>query len=140
MDASSKLTVKICFSQPVKNHRKRLKIRQKHTKFINFDAWEERKIRFGYGAPGKRVVVCAMARFSLLSKEERQMEKTKKNFYKSKYFHLVVCVALAIVTALILLPFGRSQKQSGHDIRYHLNVIRSLSVAWDSGNFFSKIA
>ena len=85
-------------------------------------------------------MVCAMARFSLLRKEERQMERIKKNFYKSKYFHLVVCVALAIVAALVLLPFGRSQKQSGHDIKYHLNVIRSLSVAWDSGNFFSKIA
>ncbi len=84
-------------------------------------------------------MVCAMARFSRLSKDENQMERTKKNFYTSKYFHLVVCVALLIVTALILLPFGRSEKQSGHDIRYHLNVIRSLSVAWDSGNFFSKV-
>ncbi len=66
------------------------------------------------------------------------MENVKKNFYKSRYFHIVICVLLAGLAALLLLPFGRSQRQSGHDIRYHLNVIRSLSAAWDSGNFFGK--
>lgn len=67
------------------------------------------------------------------------MESTKKNFYKSKYFHIVICVLLAATAALILLPFGRSERQSGHDIRYHLNVIRSLSAAWENGKFFNKL-
>lgn len=63
----------------------------------------------------------------------------RKNFYKSKYFHVMACVVLAIVAALVLLPFGVSEKQSGHDLRYHFNVIRALSVAWEQGSFFSKI-
>ena len=63
----------------------------------------------------------------------------RKSFYKSKYFHLAVCATLLALAALILLPFGRSKNHSGHDIRYHLNVIRSLSTAWDKGSFFSKI-
>ena len=63
----------------------------------------------------------------------------QRNFYTSKYFHLAVCATLLALSALILLPFGRSENHSGHDIRYHLNVIRSLSAAWDKGSFFSKI-
>ena len=51
MDASSKLAVKICFSEIVKNHKKWLKICQKHTKFINFDSREVFTLRYGYGAP-----------------------------------------------------------------------------------------
>ncbi len=63
----------------------------------------------------------------------------QRNFYTSKYFHLAVCAVLLALSAIILLSFGRSENHSGHDIRYHLNVIRSLSAAWDKGSFFSKI-
>ena len=63
----------------------------------------------------------------------------KKGFYTSKYFHLIICAALAIAAALILLPFGTSEKQSGHDLKYHLGVIRALSAAWEKGDFFGKL-
>ena len=62
-----------------------------------------------------------------------------KKFYKSKYFHLAVCATLLVLAALILLPFGRSKNHSGHDIRYHLSVIRALSAAWDKGSFLVKL-
>lgn len=66
------------------------------------------------------------------------MGKILKKIYKSTYFHLIVCAGLATIAALLLLPFVQSERQSGHDIKYHLGVIRSLSAAWENGNFFGK--
>ena len=61
VDASSKLAVKICFSEIVKNHKKWLKICQKHTKFINFDSREVFTLRYGYGAPAKPTAITLWA-------------------------------------------------------------------------------
>ena len=67
------------------------------------------------------------------------MEKAKEKIYTKKYFHAIVCLALALLAALEFLPFLCAKLHSGHDLKYHFGVIRSLSVAWDNGNFFGKI-
>ncbi|MBQ8876065.1 MAG: hypothetical protein IJY63_00780 [Clostridia bacterium] len=62
--------------------------------------------------------------------------KEKQN---TKKFHAAVCGLLFLIAALEFLPLLFSNLQSGHDLKYHYGVIRSLSAAWDKGNFFSKV-
>ncbi|MBQ9728029.1 MAG: hypothetical protein IJV85_00355 [Clostridia bacterium] len=67
------------------------------------------------------------------------MKEFWKNFYKTKYFHLILCLLLTGIAALLLLPYLSADRHSGHDIKYHFSIIRSLLIAWDEGNFNSKI-
>ena len=62
-----------------------------------------------------------------------------QNLFKSKYFHLFVCAILTILSALVLLPYLKADRHSGHDLKYHFTVIRALISAWDNGTFGNKI-
>ncbi len=62
-----------------------------------------------------------------------------KKLYKSKYFHCAVLLLLLTLSIFLVLPYLTVERRSGHDLRYHFTVIRSLSVAWDNGSFGGKV-
>ena len=62
-----------------------------------------------------------------------------RNFLKSNYWHIILCGALTLFAAIVLLPYLQADRHSGHDLKYHFTVIRSLKIAWEEGNFFNKI-
>lgn len=62
-----------------------------------------------------------------------------REFFKSKYIHIIVCAILTLLATMVLLPYLQADRHSGHDLKYHFSVIRSLKIAWEEGNFFNKI-
>ncbi len=60
----------------------------------------------------------------------------KKKFNATKILSILSFVVFSVV---LVLPFLTSKVHSGHDIEYHLSMIRSFNDAWKNGNFLSKI-
>ncbi len=67
------------------------------------------------------------------------MKEFIREKHTTKRFHGAVCGVLVLLMAVLLLAFLVSNWHSGHDLRYHFNAIRSLSVAWDRGSFGGKL-
>lgn len=60
---------------------------------------------------------------------------------KRKFDATKILAALSFVffAVFLVLPFLTSNIHSGHDIEYHMSMIRSFNDAWKNGNFLSKI-
>lgn len=66
--------------------------------------------------------------------------KDSKKVFSIKIIQLFLAIAcILILSALLSFTFNASQYAFGHDIRYHYEIIRALSTAWDSGSGFSRI-
>lgn len=64
------------------------------------------------------------------------MKNMRKKFDATKILTILSFVAFSVV---LVLPFLISNVHSGHDIEYHMSMIRSFNDAWKSGNFLSRI-
>ena len=62
--------------------------------------------------------------------------KIKNSLLSRHWFNLCLILFVSIV---VMIPMLTANTVFGHDIRYHLEVIRSLDVAFKDGRFFTQI-